>query len=68
MTSQLDAGHEGLRQREDDEHDHGGQEHHAPPDLVGQPAAEQRADQRPALRAGRGQAEQPAGRDDTGRG
>ncbi len=52
-----DAGHEGLRQRQHDEHHHRHQEHHAAADLVGQPAAEQRADQRAALRAGRGKAE-----------
>ena len=35
-----DVRHERLRQGEDDEHDHGREEHHAPADLVGQPAAE----------------------------
>lgn len=52
-----DVRHEGLRQRQHDEHHHRHQEHHAAPDLVGQPPAEQRADQGAALRAGRRKAQ-----------
>ena len=53
-----DAGHERLDDGEDDEHDHRRQEHHAAADLVGEPAADQRADQRASLRSRRGQAQQ----------
>ncbi|MFK4533161.1 hypothetical protein ABIA00_001344 [Bradyrhizobium ottawaense] len=52
-----DVRHEGLRQRQHDEHHHRHQEHDAAADLVGQPAAQQRADQGPALRARRGKAQ-----------
>ena len=53
-----DAGHECLDDGEDDEHDHRRQKHHSATDLVGKPAADQRADQRASLRSRRGQAQQ----------
>ena len=45
-------------ERQHDEHHHGREEHEAPADLVGQPAAEERADHRSALRSRAGQPEQ----------
>ncbi len=53
-----DTGDERLRQRQDDEQDHRHQEHDAPADLVGQPSADQGANQRTALGAGGRQTQQ----------
>jgi hypothetical protein len=53
-----DAGHEGLRQRQHDEHDHRRQEHEPAADPVGQPSAKQRPNHCPALRSRGRQAEQ----------
>ena len=53
-----DVRHEGLREREDDEHPHRGQEDDSTAELIGQPSSEQRADDGAALRPGRGQPQQ----------
>ena len=50
--------HEGLRQREDDEHPHRGQKDDTTAEPVGQPSAEQRADDGATLRSGRGQTQE----------
>ncbi len=50
--------HEGLREGEHDEQDHGGQEHDPAADPIRQPAAEQGADQCATLGARSGQAQQ----------
>jgi hypothetical protein len=49
--------HEGLRQREDHEHAHGREEDDTPTELVGEPAADDCADEGTALGSRRGQAE-----------
>ncbi len=53
-----DARHDGLYQRQDDEQHHRHQKHDAPADLVGQPAADQGANERAALGAGRRETQQ----------
>ena len=57
-ASASDARHESLREREHDEENHGRQEHETSAELVGQPTAEKGANDRSALRPGRGEPEQ----------
>jgi hypothetical protein len=53
-----DARDERLAHRQDDEENHGCEEHETPTDPVGQPAADEGADHRPTLRPGAHEAEQ----------